>query len=60
MSINKPELVDIHHRSDACGDFIPAADNWDELFEVEKLSDDWYYMVQGLAYSIIANVSIQT
>lgn len=41
---------------DPCTDYLPFSQNWDELFDVNNLSDDWSCTIENLAYSILTYV----
>lgn len=57
MSVAKPECPQ-GYGGDSCNDYVPCATNWDELFKVEELSDQWGNTVESLAYSVLACVDI--
>lgn len=42
--------------NDGVSGYIPCATNWNELFDVNSLSDDWGNSVESLAYRVIAYI----
>ncbi|MDU6483113.1 MAG: hypothetical protein E6538_14050 [Paeniclostridium sordellii] len=54
----KPEAYELGY-VDGATDFIPNSTNWDELFNVKNLSNDWFEYVQGLSYHITPVLDIK-
>lgn len=52
ISIAKEEGNDNLYDPNSC--YVPSATNWDELFDVENLEDNWSFTVESLAYAVFA------
>ena len=37
-------------------DFLPSCDSWDEIFCIDEKANDWYYIIESLAFNIVGNV----
>lgn len=57
MAVIRPEIKDGFGKY-FYEDYIPCVQTWDELFDVNSLSNDWCLTVEDLAYGIINYVDV--